>query len=185
VPASASAQRYAAAAFGVAAEAGELDQWQATLDELARILRMASARIVFTSPAVSVPDKRAALDRILPGASPLLRNFLHILAERDRLDEVPGMAEALHELINRQRGIVTADVTTAVPLDADLQRLLAERLAAYLQRSPQQVTIRTHVDPGIIGGVIARVGDQLIDDSVRGRLERLRQALSQPAGSPA
>jgi F-type H+-transporting ATPase subunit delta len=180
VPASASAQRYATAAFNVAAEAGELDRWLAALDELARILRMPSARTVFTSPAVAGADKRGALDRVLPNAPPLLRNFLHILAERDRLDEVPGVAESLRELVNRQRGIVTAEVTTAVPIDAEQQRLLAQRLAAYLQRGPQQVTIRTHVDPSIIGGVVARIGDQLIDDSVRGRLERLRAALSQP-----
>ena len=180
MPASASAQRYATAAFNVANEAGELDRWLATLDDFARVLRMPSARVVFTSPAVAVSDKRAALDRVLPNAPPLLRNFLHIMADRDRLDEVPGVAEALRELVNRQRGIVTAEVTTAVPLDADSERLVAQRLAAYLHRSPQQVTIRAHVDPGIIGGVVARVGDQLIDDSVRGRLERLRAALRRP-----
>jgi len=180
VPASASAQRYATAAFNVANEAGELDRWLATLDDFARVLRMPSARVVFTSPAVAVSDKRAALDRVLPNAPPLLRNFLHIMADRDRLDEVPGVAEALRELVNRQRGIVTAEVTTAVPLDADSERLVAQRLAAYLHRSPQQVTIRAHVDPSIIGGVVARVGDQLIDDSVRGRLERLRAALRRP-----
>jgi F-type H+-transporting ATPase subunit delta len=129
---------------------------------------------------VAVSDKRNALDRVLPNAPPLLRNFLHILADRDRLDEVPGVAEALRELVNKQRGIVTAEITTAVPLDADSERLVAQRLAAYLHRSPQQVTIRAHVDPSIIGGVVARVGDQLIDDSVRGRLERLRAALRRP-----
>ena len=180
MPASASAQRYATAAFNVADEAGELDRWLATLDDFARVLRMPSARVVFTSPAVTVSDKRAALDRVLPNAPPLLRNFLHIMADRDRLDEVPGVAEALRELVNKARGIVTAEVTTAVPLDADSERLIAQRLAAYLHRSPQQVTIRAHVDPGIIGGVVARVGDQLIDDSVRGRLERLRAALRRP-----
>lgn len=178
MPASASARRYASAAFTVANQAGELDQWLATLDDLARILRMPSAHQVFTSPAVAVGQKRAAIDRVLPNATPLLRNFLHILTDRDRLDEVSGVAEALRELVNRQRGIVTAEVTTAVPLDADMQRLLAERLAAYFHRSPHQVTIRPHVDPSIIGGVVARVGDQLIDDSVRGRLERLRSALT-------
>ena len=106
------------------------------------------------------------------------RNFLHILAERDRLVEVPGIADALRELINQRRGIITADVTTAVPLDAEMERLVAERLAAYLHRDADKVTIHSRVDPEIIGGVIARVGDQLIDDSVRGRLERLRRTLA-------
>jgi F-type H+-transporting ATPase subunit delta len=177
---SATAQRYATAAFTVAAESNAYDEWLATLDELARIMGMTSARIVFTSPTVSASDKRAALDKLLPSVQPNVRSFLNILADRDRLDEVPGIAQALHDLINKRRGIVTAEVTTAVPLDAQLEQVVAQRLASYLNRRPEQVTIRARVDPNIIGGVVARVGDQLIDDSVRGRLERLRRALSAP-----
>ena len=177
---SARAQRYATAAFTVASEAGDFDSWLTTLDELARIMRMPSARTVFTSPTVAPADKRAALDRLLPNVTPTIRNFLHIVADRDRLDEVPGMADELRELINKRRGIVTADVTTAVPIDAATEQVLMQRLASYLRRDPSQVTIRSHVDPNIIGGVVARIGDQLIDDSVRGRLERLRRSLTTP-----
>jgi F-type H+-transporting ATPase subunit delta len=65
-----------------------------------------------------------------------------------------------------------------VPIDADLQRVLAERLGAYLKHDPQRVTVLSRVDPSIIGGVVARIGDTLIDDSVRGRLQRLRRALA-------
>jgi F-type H+-transporting ATPase subunit delta len=108
----------------------------------------------------------------------MVHHFLHILAERDRLKEVPGIADALRDLINQRRGIITADVTTAIPLDADMERLVAQRLAAYLNRDPDKVTIRGRVDPAIIGGVVARVGDRLIDDSIRGRLERLRRTLA-------
>jgi F-type H+-transporting ATPase subunit delta len=178
VVASASARRYAAAAFTVAGQTNELDSWLATLTEAARILNIPSARTIFASPAVPIAQKQAALDRLLPAAAPLTRNFLHILAERDRLNEIPGIAEALHELINQQRGIVTAEVTTAVPLDHDMERLIAQRLAAYLKRDPDRVSIQSRVDPSIIGGVVARVGDQLIDDSVRGRIERLRRTLA-------
>jgi F-type H+-transporting ATPase subunit delta len=178
VPASASERRYASAAFTVASRGGDYDAWVQALAELTRVLRMPSARTVFMSPAVPVGQKAAALDRILPNASPMIRNFLHILVERDRLDQVPGILEALRDLINAQRGIITADVTTAVPLDAELQRLVAQRLAAHLGRDPQNVSIRSRVDPSIIGGVVARVGDQVIDDSVRGRIERLRRTLA-------
>jgi len=118
------------------------------------------------------------LDRIVPNAPPLTRNFLHILVDRDRLDQVPGIADALHEQINVQRGIVTAEVTTAVPLDADMQQSVTQKLAQHFGREARQITIRSHVDPSIIGGVIARVGDQVIDDSVRGRIERLRRSLA-------
>jgi len=148
------------------------------LTALARILQMPSARTIFVSPTVPTQQKRAALDRLLPDASPVVRNFLHIVAERDRLDQVPGIADSLRDLINERRGIITADVTTAVPLDAEMERLVAARLAAYLNREPDKVTIRARVDPTIIGGVVARVGDQLIDDSIRGRLDRLRRTLA-------
>jgi F-type H+-transporting ATPase subunit delta len=178
VPANARQRRYATAAFTVAGRTGDYDAWLSTLSELARILRTPSARIVFLSPAVPATQKAAALDRLLPNASPMTRNFVHILVERDRLAEVPGIVEALHELINVQRGVITADVTTAIPLDSELERVVAERLASYLGREASKVSIRTRVDPSIIGGVVARVGDQVIDDSVRGRIERLRQAIS-------
>jgi len=178
VASSATAKRYASAAFSVAAESDDFDTWLQPLGELSRILQMRSARIVFTSPTVAPADKRNALDRLLPNASPVVRNFLHILAERDRLDEVPGIAEALREMVNRRRGIMTAEVTTAVVMDSEMEQTVAQRLAAYLHRQPNQIALRRHVDPTIIGGVVARVGDQVIDDSVRGRLERLRRAIS-------
>jgi F-type H+-transporting ATPase subunit delta len=178
VAASASARRYASAAFTVAAESGDYDVWLKHLTEFARILQMPSARTIFASPAVPTAQKRAAVDQLLATAPPMILNFLHILADRDRLAEVPGIADTLRELVNRQRGIITADVTTAIPLDAEMERLVAQRLAAYLHGDPEKVTIRGRVDPAIIGGVVARVGDRLIDDSVRGRLDRLRRALA-------
>jgi F-type H+-transporting ATPase subunit delta len=178
VPASASQRRYASAAFTVAARSGEYDAWVQALTEVTRVLQMPSARSVFMSPAVPPVQKSAALDRILPTAPPMVRNFLHILVNRDRIDEVPGIVDALRELINAQRGIITADVTTAVPLDAELERVVAQRLATRLGRDPQKMQIRSRVDPSIIGGVVARVGDQVFDDSVRGRIERLRRTLA-------
>jgi F-type H+-transporting ATPase subunit delta len=143
---------------------------------------MPSARAVFRSPAVPPHQKTAALDHILPNVAAPIRNFMHILVDRDRLDDVPGILDALRDLINAQRGIITADVTTAVPLDAEMERLVAQRLAAHLGTDPQKISIRSHVDATIIGGVIARVGDEVIDDSVRGRIERLRRTL---AGTPS
>ena len=116
--------------------------------------------------------------KVAPDATPTIRNFLHILAERDRLDEVPGISDALRDLINQKRGIITADVTTAIPLDGTMERLVAGRLAEHLGRDPEKVTIRSRIDPAIIGGVVARIGDQVIDDSVRGRIERLRRTLA-------
>jgi F-type H+-transporting ATPase subunit delta len=161
----------------VAAESGDYDVWLNGLGEFQRVLQMPSARVIFTSPAIPASQKRAALGRLLPNLPRMVRNFLYILADRGRLGEVPGILEALIEQVNQQRGIVTAEVTTAIPLDADLQRTVAQRLGAYLNHDPQRITLHTRVDPSIIGGVVARVGDTLIDDSLRGRIERLRRRL--------
>ena len=181
MPASASQRRYASAAFTVASRTGDYDGWIQALAEVTRVLQMPSARTIFMSPAVPSHQKTAALDHIMPSAPAPVRNFLHILVDRDRLDEVPGILDALRDLINARRGIITADVTTAVPLDAELERVVAQRLATYLGRDPDKMQIRSRVDPSIIGGVVARVGDEVIDDSVRGRIERLRRTL---AGTP-
>jgi F-type H+-transporting ATPase subunit delta len=178
VPASASARRYARAAFTVAGQTGDYDVWLQVLGAVAQVLLMPSARTIFASPAVPATQKASALDRIVPSVPPTIRSFLHILVARDRLYEVPEILEALRDLINERRGIITAEVTTAIPLDPELERVVAQRLAAYLDRTPDKVSIRAQVDPTIIGGVVARVGDQVIDDSVRGRLERLRRMLA-------
>lgn len=177
MPASASARRYASAAFTVAGQSGDFDGWIRALNEVARVLQMPSARMIFMSPAVPAEQKAAALERIMPGLAPPVRNFLRILVDRDRLDEVPGIADALRDLVNQRRGIITAEVTTAVPLDSEMEQLVAQRLASHFGGDPQKVSIHSRVDPSIIGGVVARVGDQVIDDSVRGRLERLRETL--------
>jgi F-type H+-transporting ATPase subunit delta len=178
VPASASARRYAAAAIQVAAESRDYDAWLKGLGEFMRILQMPSARTIFTSPAITATEKRAAIGRLLPNLPPTVRNFLYILSDRGRLGETPGILEALIEQVNQQRGIVTADVTTAIPLDAALKRTVAQRLGRYLNHDPQRITLHTRVDPSIIGGVVARVGDTLIDDSIRGRIQRLGRALA-------
>ncbi len=175
---SASARRYAEAAFSVARETGDYDAWLTALDAVVRLLDDPQAATVFTSPAVDPSDKQKALDRLVPRAPRLIHNFLAILIERDRVSQVPAIAEALRERVNEERGILTADVTTAVPLDAELQKTIARRLGTQLGHDPTRLVIRPHVDPAIIGGVVARVGDTLIDDSVRGRIERLRRALA-------
>jgi F-type H+-transporting ATPase subunit delta len=162
----------------VATESGDYDTWLNGLAEFGRILQMPSARVIFTSPAIPASNKRAALGRLLPNLPPLVRNFLYILADRGRLQQAPAIHEALIEQVNAQRGVLTAEVTSAIPLDPELERTVAQRLGAYLNHDPQRITLHTRVDPSIIGGVVARVGDTLIDDSIRGRIQRLGRALA-------
>lgn len=173
----ASAQRYAAAAFALAREEGDFDAWQRPLDEVRALMEAPEARVALTSPVVRPEEKRAVVEQLVPGMPVLVRNLVNLMIERDRADLLPQVAQAFRDLTNQERGVVTADVTTAIPLDPETEQTVARRLGEYLGRDPGHLVIRSRVDPGVIGGVVARVGDTLIDDSVRGRLERLRRAL--------
>ena len=169
------ALRFAEAAFAVAQEANQLDAWLDALDQASSVYDNHAAALFLTSPVVPAEKKRSVLAELLPGISPEVGRFLAILARRDRLDLVPEIAQVFRRLLNEHRGIAVAQVTTAVPIDERQQSLIASRLG---QRVGKSVTVETRVDPSILGGVIAQIGDNVIDGSVRGRLERLRRALT-------
>jgi F-type H+-transporting ATPase subunit delta len=171
---SARATRYAEAAFEVARDDDRLDDWIAALDRATALFAERQVEQFLTSPVVPSERKQAALAELLPELPPKVSNFLQILARRDRLELVPEIATQFRRLVNEHRGIEVARVTTAIPLEEQQRQLIAARLSA---RTGKQVTLETRVDPSIIGGVVAQIGDDVIDGSVRGRLERLRRAL--------
>src|SRR5690606_26845445 len=104
-----------------------------------------------------------------------VRNLVRLLIHRQRFDQIPNILEALEEMVLNARGIAIADVTTAVPLTDQERQAVSARLANIVG---SQIEMREHVDQAIIGGIVARVGDQLIDGSVRTQLRDLRAALS-------
>jgi F-type H+-transporting ATPase subunit delta len=101
-------------------------------------------------------------------------NLVRLLLQRGRLDLVGPIAGEYHRLLNVRRGIVSAVVTSATPLTADEDAAIRGRVAALTGTT---VDVTTAVDPTLIGGLTVRIGDRLIDASVRGRLERLREQL--------
>ena len=169
------ARRYAEAVFDLASQAGSQDAWARDLDRLAELLAVPLAAKALTSPAVPLERKLALVDAEVPGLQPQARSLVRLLLHRERLEMVPEIAAAYREVLNRARGIATAQVTTAMPLDEAARAEVAARLARY---TGQRVEIQATVDPSIMGGVIARIGDTLIDGSVRGRLEGLRRRLA-------
>lgn len=166
--------RYAQAAFGVAESEERLDDWLGWLDRAAELFTNREAEQYLTSPVVPPNRKAEALAELLPELPTTVRNFLDLLARRDRLELVPEVTAQFHRLMNERRGIAIATITSAVPLDAGQQEQIAAQLA---DRLGKQVVLEAHVDPSLIGGVVAQIGDDVIDGSVRGRLERLRQSL--------
>lgn len=169
------ALRFAEAAFGVAREQNQLDAWLDALEQASSVFENHAAALFLTSPVEPADKKLSVLDQLLPRVPATVHNFLVILARRDRLDLIPEITAAFRRLLNEHRGIVVAEVTTAVPLDDRQKSLIASRLG---QRLGKTVALETRVDPGILGGVVAQIGDNVIDGSVRGRLDRLRRVLT-------
>jgi len=173
------ARRYAEAAFSLAKDEDALDRWA---DELALAADTASrpelARVL-GNPAIPLQARREIIRRVLgPRVSPQVVKLVLLLSERGRVESLPAVSTEYRRLLHRERGIVDARVTSAAQLDrAELDALRAkvEGIAGA------RVDITTAVDPALIGGLTIRVGDTLIDASVRGRLERLRERLTEGA----
>jgi len=169
-------RRYAEAVFDLATTPAEQDAWLENLRQLAAAVEDDTTRAYFENPAISAQRKEEALELILPGdANEEVRNLARLLIHRRRFAQLPDILAAFEEMVLRSRGILIADVTTAVPLTADERQAVSARLTRIVG---SEVQIREHVDEEIIGGLVARVGDQLIDGSVRTQLRELRASLS-------
>ena len=131
---------------------------------------------VLLNPAVPVPRKRAAAADILALAkfTPIVSKLLAMLADRDRFVLVPDLLTAYRDRLLDHRGIVRAEVTTAMALDAGRTEAIQQGLAALTGRT---VRLSTTVDPSIIGGLVARIGSTVYDASVVRQLERMKETL--------
>jgi F-type H+-transporting ATPase subunit delta len=175
VPSGAAIRRYAQAVFEMADQQGSLDAWERDLSALANAFENPQIAAFFASPQITASQKRAAADEIIgPAGQPLARNLIGLLIERRRIGALPQLYAAFHDRMLERQGIAVGEVTTAVPLGPQELALVRQRLGSLLGK---EIEIRTVVDPNIIGGIVARVGDQLIDGSVIGQLRKLRERL--------
>jgi F-type H+-transporting ATPase subunit delta len=169
------ARRYARAIFELALERNEpLEGWLSDLQSIQAALEDPAVRPVLVSPKLPFERKRELVDRALSGLDPLRRNFVYVLIERGRIELLGAVVREFRAMMLEHQGIAEATVTTAVPIsDAE-----ADRIAGLLGRLVgRRVTLERRVDPSIIGGVVARVGDRLINGSVAERLAALRRQL--------
>jgi F-type H+-transporting ATPase subunit delta len=171
------ADRYASALFDLAREANSVDAVKADLDNLGRLLEeSADLRRLVRSPVFSTDEQLRAVTAVLEAAQlgTLTTNFVKVVVKNRRLFALPGMIEGFARLVARQRGEVTADVTSAEPLSETQSGALSEALQASLGKA---VALRAKVDPGLIGGLIVRVGSRMIDTSLRTKLNALKIAM--------
>jgi F-type H+-transporting ATPase subunit delta len=168
---------YARALFTVAEAEGQVEDVERELFEFARTLeRQTKLRTTLTDIAVPAEQKRALLEELVgEKASPRTVQLLAFVVESGRARDLTAIVDRLAELSAEQRDRVVAEVRTAVPLTKERQTKLASALS---RATGKKVSVRMVVDPEVIGGVVARVGDQVFDGTIRRRLELARQHVS-------
>ncbi len=174
----AAARRYAQAIFEIARDTNTLDKWLDDLKTLNRIFGNENAVAALDDPRLTAEDRRKLIsEHIHQGAvSDLAINMMQLLVQRDRLSLLPRIVQLFQEMYNKEKGIVIAHVTTAVPLDEAHKRSVAQQISRM--SGGKQVELHLTEDPRILGGIITRIGDELIDASVASRLADLQERLS-------
>lgn len=173
---SGSARRYAEAAFDIALRDGAVDQWLEQLGRAAAVARDPGSSRRLEDPAVPFEVRSDALLSALgPDTLPGVRNLVLLVLRRRRVESLSRIADEFRRLYNRRAGITEAIATSAAPLPADEVEALRRRLE---QIAGGRVELDLRTDPALLGGIQVRLGDRLIDGSVRGRLERLRNRLA-------
>ena len=169
---STAARRYAEAAFEIALRDGTVDTWRRELDVAATILADPGLADVIGNPSIPTTVREEAVRQGLGKrlSAPVL-NLILFMIRRGRVDDLSQVAADFGSLVDLRNGIVHATASSALPLDtAELKKLTAK----LEQMTGGTVELTVEIDPSLLGGLVVRVGDRLIDGSVRGRLERLR-----------
>lgn len=172
---STTARRYAQAAFDVAQEHGEVDQWANDLRMVTEQLSDPTVSGFFKDPEVTEGQKIQTVEQAFSGVRPEVLNLLKILVTRHRTHLLPAILLEFERLQREASGIEEAYVTVARQIDESEKASIQNGLS---QATGKTMEIHTNVDPRILGGLIVRINDQLIDGSVSGRLQRLRQSLA-------
>jgi F-type H+-transporting ATPase subunit delta len=174
----AAASRYARALFDVLVKEGkDVEKVQAELQQFAELFGSAQLAQVLGNPGIPAAKKKALAQALLDRAgqvSPPLAKLIIVLAEKDRLTLLPGIARAYVERVMDHLKVVRGEVTTALPLAPEKVRLLEQGLAKATGR---KVVLEARVDPSIIGGAVTRLGSTVYDGSVTTQLEKMKQSL--------
>ena len=171
------AGRYASALFDLARDQKQIDSVSRSLDALNQALADSKdLSELVDSPLVSRQEASGALAAIAPqlGLDPITSNFLGVLARNGRKNQLRPVIRAFRRLSAEHRGETTADVVTARPLNDDQ---MAQLKAQLRTRAGRDVTIDAQVDPEILGGIVVKLGSQMVDASIRTKLNRLAQAM--------
>jgi len=172
------ARVYAAALYQAAEEEGRIDEVRRDLGEFVEAMEASDElRRVLVAEEVSDAHKKEVLLELTEGGSELMRNFMRLMVDKSRESELEEAYKAFIDLVEEAQGLIHVEVVSAVPLTAPLQQALRARIESSLHKN---VELTLTVDTEILGGLRLRIGDRVVDGSVRRRLEKLREVLTSP-----
>jgi F-type H+-transporting ATPase subunit delta len=171
-------RRYADAAFEIATRDGTIETWRRDLDSAAGELDGSELMTILANPSLPLEQRTDVARKVFAGLSAPARNLVLLLVRRGRIEQLPRVATEFRRLDDQRQGITHATATSAAPLTDSEVGALTARLE---ELTGGRIALQTDVDESLIGGLVVRVGDRLIDGSVRGRLERLRNQLASGA----
>ena len=170
------ARRYAIALHDSAVEAGTDQQVHQDLKNIQEIIASSKElRIVLKSPVIQHWKKKAALKEIFAkSVSPMTANFVDLLTDKGREASLEEIVKVYNELYNEEKGLLPVEVTTAVTMENDLREKLVKNLE---QRTQKRILPKFNVDPALKGGVVLKVGDMVMDGSLRHQLKKMYEEL--------
>ena len=170
------AQVYSRSLFEVAKEQGKLDDIREQLGEFADALDAnRELQVFFFSPYFSTEEKKDGLARAVTQADEILINFLGLLLDKHRMPVVFRIRRQLDERWEEENAMLRVEVTSAVELDDSVVRQIGNRVG---EQTDRKVELASRVDPDILGGIVLRVGNSILDASIRNRLDQLRREVA-------
>jgi F-type H+-transporting ATPase subunit delta len=173
------AEVYSRSLFAVAQEHGKLDEIREQLGQFADALQeQRDLAIFFFSPYFSTPEKKDGLVRAVDGAEPALIHFLELLIEKHRMPAIFRIRRHFERLWEQENKVLAVQISTATTLDDAIVEQIGDRIA---QDTGQRIELTADVDPDILGGIVLRVGNSILDASIRNRLDNLRKHVARGA----
>ena len=170
------ARVYARSIFEVAKEQGKLDLVREQLGQFADAVdQNRELALFFFSPYFNTAEKKDGLGRVLEGADDVVANFLSLLIENHRMPAIFRLRREFEVLWEQENQLLPVTITSAVALDAATVKSIGDAIG---RQTGQQVELTSNVDPDVLGGLVVRVGNSILDASIRNRLENLRRSVA-------
>jgi F-type H+-transporting ATPase subunit delta len=167
---------YARSLFEVAKEQDKLDDVREQLGAFADALNETrELQVFFFSPYFSTQEKEDGLERAVSDVDPVVMNFLKLLIEKHRMPVIFRIRGAYDALWEEENKLLPVEITSAVELDERIVKQLGDRIS---EQTGRKVDLSAHVEPDILGGIVVRVGNSVLDASIRNRLEQLRKQVA-------